>query len=75
MEWDRSNTFSDLEVKQLAEHGQIWRERFLWNGKLEKVAGCGMYKCYCIRCGMQVISFNRWTPKYNVCIPCHIKAR
>ena len=59
--------------KLLAERGIVWREKYLWKGKLEKVANVGMYLCFCIGgCG-NVIHFNRWTPKFNYCVGCHKK--
>jgi len=73
MGWNRDHTFTDKEIKHLAERGEIWRRRYFWNGKLEKVANCGIYECFCIKCGLCTVHFNRWTPEFNVCIPCHIK--
>lgn len=64
-----------MDIKFLAECGKIWRRVFFWNGKLTKVANVGMYNCYCQKCGFRVIHFNRWTPKFNICIPCHIKIK
>lgn len=63
IDFNRAESYSDQEVKRLALRGIIWRDRYFWNGKLEKTGNCGMYRCFSKR--GNIIHFNRWTPEYS----------
>lgn len=65
LDLSRDISYSHKEVKELAQSGIIWRDAFLWNGRIRKTLD---YSAYC-KCGRR-IHFNQWTPSYNICLRC-----
>ncbi len=61
IDWKSSKSPHRDAVKYSRECGEIWKE-----GRINHL-------CFCVDCGLRVVSFNRWTPRFNVCTPCHIK--
>ena len=60
-------------TERMAEHGQIWRPRYLWKLPTDpkpRVCKAGEYVTFC-RCG-RVIRFNKWTPAFNQCLRCYL---